>query len=82
MKQIIDVSCDSSRVLCWTSFLEGFPRKEDKKVWALNFRHCFLGNLYLIRSLAGLKSNGLFFCLPFGFAIFAFILFFELVRQK
>ena len=31
---------------------------------SVNFRHCFLRNLYLIRSLAGLMSNGLFFCLP------------------
>ena len=29
------MSCDSSRVLYWTSFLDGFPRKHDEKARAL-----------------------------------------------
>ena len=29
------MSCDSFRVLYWTSFLDRFPRKHDEKAWAL-----------------------------------------------
>ena len=28
MRRTIGVSCDSSRVFYWTSFLDGFPRKQ------------------------------------------------------
>ena len=31
MRRTIGVSCDSFRVLYLTSFLNGFPRKEDEK---------------------------------------------------
>lgn len=35
MRQTIGVSCDSSRVLYWTSFLSGFPRKHNEKARAI-----------------------------------------------